>query len=128
MPIRRRAACIIGQQPCLDEWVLGKGLVVRANGEIIPPQESRYSALLGGESGNVPAQDIIPVFYTPLSSDALRGLLSLMRLALRHNYSSALLVVAGGVMALHYTTITAMFGGCPVVVALDPAEAGKRQP
>ena len=127
MPIRK-AACTIGQQPCLEEWVLGKELIIGANGNIIPHERSHYLWLdraLLGEGGNVPAQDVVPAIHTPLSTSVLSRLLSLMRLSMKHNYISALLVLAGGVMALHYSTITTLFAGCPVVVALGPAETGK---
>lgn len=64
------------------------------------------------------------LIYTPLSVDVLSDLI---KISLKHNFISALLVVhvAGGVMTLHYTTLTTLFAGCPVVVAVGPAESGK---
>ena len=65
MPIRK-AACTIGQQPCLKEWVLGKYIIVGEDGKLIPLGQSRYiwlhRVLLGG-TGNVLSQDVIPCSY-----------------------------------------------------------------
>ena len=127
MPIRK-AACTIGQQPCLEEWVLGKDLIIGGNGNIIPDGQSDYIWLdraVLGETVNIPANDVVPIISTPLSTSVLSRLLSLMRVCLKHNYNSALLVIAGGVMALYYNTLTTTFAGCPVVVALGPSETGK---
>ena len=51
--------------------------------------------------------------------------MSLCRIALKHNYISSLLVIAGGVLALHYKTLTKVYAGCPVVVCVGPSETGK---
>ena len=123
-----KAACTIGQQPCQEEWVLGKDVTICSNGELIPRGQSRYiwlDAALLGDGGSVPTQDVVPTVHTPLSSSVLSKLLSLMRVSLKHNFISALFVVAGGVMSLHYSTLTTIFAGCPIVVALGPAETGK---
>ena len=49
----------------------------------------------------------------------------IVQIALKHNFISCLLVITGGVMALHYTILVRVFAGCPVVVCLGPAETGK---
>ena len=51
------------------------------------------------------------LIYTPLSVDVLSDLI---KISLKHDFISALLVVAGGVMTLHYTTLITLFAGCPV--------------
>ena len=60
----------------------------------------------------------------PVNVTYMRRLLSLCKIALKHNFISCLLVITGAVMALHYTTLTRVYAGCPVVVCLGPAETG----
>ena len=45
-----------------------------------------------------------------------------MKVALKHNYLAGLLMVSGGVMAMHYSKIVEVLSGCPIVVA---SETGK---
>jgi len=44
---------------------------------------------------------------------------------MRHNFLSSSLIVAGGVMSLHYCSITKEHSGCPIVIAVGPSETGK---
>ena len=78
-----------------------------------------------GEITNVPSNDLLPIIQLPLSTSPVGRLLSLCRIALKHNYISSLLVIAGGVLALHYKTLTKVYAGCPVVVCVGPSETGK---
>ena len=122
-----KAACTIGQQPCLKEWVLGKDVIIDSDGKAIPQGQSQYiwlDATLLGDSA-IPSQEVMPSIQLPLSSSILEKLISLMEITLKHNYISSLLVVAGGVMSLHYSTLTSTYPGCPTTVAIGPAETGK---
>jgi len=47
------------------------------------------------------------------------------QIALKHNFISSVLVIAAGVMALHYKILANVFGGCPIIVCLGPSEMGK---
>jgi len=78
-----------------------------------------------GEIGNVPSSDVLPTIQLTLSTSPIVRLLSLSKIALKHNFISSVLVIAGGVMALHYKTLANVFGGCPIVVCLGPSETGK---
>ena len=53
--------------------------------------------------GDVPSSDLLPSIAIPLcdSLNHMVRLLSLMKVALKHNFISAFLTIAGGVMALH---------------------------
>ena len=122
-----KAACTIGQQPCLKEWVLGKDVIIDCDGNTISQGNSKYvwlDATLLGDCA-IPSQEVVPSIHLPLSSSILAKLMSLMEITLKHNYISSLLVLAGGVMSLHYSTLTATYSGCPITVALGPAETGK---
>ena len=44
-----------------------------------------------------------------------------MRVALKHNFYSAVLTISSVIIALHYSTLST----CPVVVAHGPSETGK---
>ena len=83
-----------------------------------------------GEIGNVPSNDLLPAIHLPLysvpvSASPLVRLLSVMQVVQKHNFISSILVVAGGVMSLHYKTLTQAYAGCPIVVSHGPAETGK---
>jgi len=69
-----------------------------------------------GEIENVPSNDVLPNVNIPLSTTPIVRLLSLSKIALKHNLISSLLVIAGGKMALHYKTLTKVYTGCPIVV------------
>ena len=79
-----------------------------------------------GEIGNVPSSDVLPTIQLPLSTSPIVRLLSLSKIALKHNFISSVLVIAGGVMALHYKTLANVFGGCSIVVCLGLSETGKK--
>ena len=78
-----------------------------------------------GEIGNVPSSDVLPTIQLPLSTSPIIRLLSLSKIALKHNFISSLLVIAGGVMVLHYKTLTKLYAGCQIVACLGPSETGK---
>ena len=62
----------------------------------------------------------LPNVNIPLSTTPIVRLLSLSKIAL----ISSLLVIAGGMMALHNKTLTNVYAGCPIVVCLGPPETG----
>ena len=68
--------------------------------------------------------EITPPITTPLNSGVLSDLIEKLECVLQHNFTPAVLVVAGAVMSLHYSTIV-LSGGCPIVVAQGDAETGK---
>ena len=101
---------------------------INSDGRLLEKSEFKYLWLdrsLLGDIGNVPSTDLLPTIATPLSTTSMTRLLSLSKIALKHNFISGLLVMAGGVMSLHYLTLTKLFAGCPTVVCLGPAETGK---
>ena len=60
-----------------------------------------------GDISNVPSSDLLPCVRTPLSQSSLSvcRLVSLCKVALTHNFISALLAIGGGLMGLHYCKI-----------------------
>lgn len=69
-----------------------------------------------GEIWNVPSDNVLPNVNIPLSTIPIVRLLSLCKIALKHNFISSVLVIAGGMMALNYKTLTKVYTGCPIVV------------
>ena len=67
--------------------------------------------MLLGDIGNVPSTDLLPSKALPLcdSSNHVVRLLSLMKAALKHNFISAVLTLAGGIMALHYRKVIQVY-------------------
>ena len=74
---------------------------------------------------NVPSHDLLPMVHLPLTPSPVKKLIFLCSCALKHNYINALLVIAGGLLALHYKDVTEAFAGCPTVVCVGPSETGK---
>lgn len=124
----KEAACCIGQQlhNC-NIWVFGPNMQISNKGEILPEVEK----LLWLEPIVVPSEsvfslsDLTPTIQVPFSSVVLVDLVNRLRIIMKHNFHSAMLVLAGGVMCLHYSTITRVYKGCPTILATGPAETGK---
>lgn len=74
---------------------------------------------------NVPSLDIYPQITMPLCTRHLRRLLSVLKVVLKHNFINALLIIAGGVLALHYSAVIRVSSGCPMLIASGPSETGK---
>ena len=101
---------------------------IDSGGKVLAPEESPYILLgktLVGHVSNVPSDDICPQISLPLSSSPLRRLLSVLKIAMKHNFIPSLVVIAGSVMALHYSAVIRVNSGCPAVIAAGPAETGK---
>lgn len=58
-------------------------------------------------------------------TQALKQAIPLMKIVLKHNFVSGLLVMAGCVMSLHYSAIIKLNSGCPMMVATGKSETGK---
>ena len=63
--------------------------------------------------------------YTLLNTLTLQRTLPLIRIVLKHNFVSGLLVVAGCVMSLHYCVVISLNSGCPMIIATGESETGK---
>lgn len=68
---------------------------------------------------------LVPQIATPFSTAPLGHLVSMLQRVMKHNFLSSILVLSGGIMALHYEKIQDIFAGCPVVVATGEPETGK---
>ena len=123
----RTAATIVGQQSCGQVWVMGE-TQIDGEGKIMAPNTSPYIWLNKGtlgEVGSVATNELLPTIHTPLSIDVLSRFLNVLEVVMKHNFFSAVLVVAGGVLSLHYSTIVKEHVGCPIVVAFGTSETGK---
>ena len=74
---------------------------------------------------HVPSADIYPHISLPLATASLRQPLSLLKIALKHNFINGLLIIAGSVMAAHYSAVIRVNSGCPMVITSGPSETGK---
>ena len=81
--------------------------------------------MVGGAKTNVPCADIYATISQPLSTLPLRELLVQLRIALGDNFVNSLLLLAGTVMAVHYTSVIRVNCGCPCIIATGPSETGK---
>lgn len=118
---------------------------IDANGELIDSAESSYFLLdesLAGNVTNVPSSDIYPQIHTPLNTEviflvvyaqsycilntqALKEVIPLLKIVLKHNFVSGLLVMAGCIMSLHYSAVIKLNSGCPMIMATGKSETGK---
>ena len=90
------AATIVGQQSCGQVWVMGE-IQIDGEGEVMAPNTSPYiwlDKIALGEVGSIATNELLP---TPLSIDVLSRLLDVLEVVMKHNFFSAVLVVAGGV-------------------------------
>ena len=111
----------------MELFGFGKDLHIDVGGNEID-EEKEYLWLdrgIIGQIGNVPTTDLLPNIRLPLTTNNLPRLVKLLKVALKHNFYSSLLVLAGGLMSLHYSRMVSEFSGCPIVVALGEAETGK---
>ena len=102
---------------------------VHLDGTLMDPSErSSYywlSKTVFGEAGNMPPTRLVPCTIMPFSTTPPGVLVSLLQCAMKHNFLSSMLVLSGGIMALHYEKIREVFAGCPVVVATGDPETGQ---
>ena len=107
-------------------WIV---MQVRSDGTLMDTNDSSsyywLPKTLLGEVRNMSPSKLVPQISTPFSTTPLGELVYLLQNAMKHNFLSSVLVVSGGIMALHYENIREIFGGCPVVVATGNPETGK---
>ena len=76
----------------------------------------------------VPLDDLSPIINTPLleePKEVLQQLLQHLKVCMKQNFQSSLILVGAAIMTFHYECITAHYGGCPIPLAIGPSEAGK---
>lgn len=123
----RKAVSRIGKQPHEDIYVFGEGIHIDSEGVLIPQDAQEYIWLdwsVQQHLGTVTMKEVLPRVTVPLNTYSLHRAVQLLRAIMKHNFIPSLLVVAGGVLALHYSTIIES-SGCPVIVANGPAQTGK---
>lgn len=123
----KTATSYVGQQPCGKVWVMGPTVHLNEDGDMIEESLRRYVWIESNDDEDmcIPSTELIPTISFLLSSSVLKCIINLLRVTLKHNFPNALLILAGGVMALHYQTVTKLCKGCPAVVAIGPPETGK---
>ena len=78
---------------------MGSDLQVDGDGNVISANTSSYiwlDKVAFGEAGSISMRDLLPTIRAPLSTDVLSRLLSSLKVTMKHNFLSSLLVVAGG--------------------------------
>ena len=123
----RRAVTQIGEQPDKELWVLGDGIQVNSLGMLVPEEHQvliwlEWSIAQG--LGSITLKEVLPTIVFPLSTTALCRVMELLQHIMKHNFIPAILIIASGVMALHYSTII-QSSGCPIPVANGPSQTGK---
>ena len=75
--------------------------------------------------GNVSMKEVLPTILLPLKTAILHRAVELLRVIMKHNFVPSILMVAGAVMTLHYSSLVRQPTGCPTIVAVGPSQSGK---
>ena len=128
------SARIVGRQPESEIWVLSPELQISWDGKPISRESAPcyWIPLDIAERSkvkvNIPSRDLCPDGRIPLCDDprpSLHRLLSLLRVCLKHNFPSALLVLGATLNTFHCEKVIQLFRGCPICVCIGPPETGK---
>lgn len=124
----QKAVSVIGKQPCKQPvWVLGDDMQINSDGCKILTEEQTHvwlSCMIAEQLGNISPKEVLPEICVPLDTAILGTVLEKIRRVMQHNFFPSVLVIAGAVMSMHYTTLLEC-GGCPTVVATGQSETGK---
>ena len=124
---KKKAVVNIGRQPGGKVWVVGKDVHINEDGCLLPKEERTFTwldSLIEEGMKNISLKEVVPNVCTPLTPSVLHEVITSLKAIMKHNFSSSLLVVAGGIVALHYSSIIQL-SGCPTIVAFGPSETGK---
>ena len=127
----KKAALLVGHQPDSSMWVFNANTHVSGDGVLLPENETQYVWLDPGISDDrtkVRMGDLAPTIKTPLVNDPkeiIQQMILHLKVCMKHNFHSALVLLGATVMAFHYDSITTQCGGCPIPVAVGPSETGK---
>ena len=106
---------------------MGKDVHISEDGSLLPKEERTFTRLdLLIEEGmkNISLKEVVPNVCTPLTPSVLHEVITSLKAIMKHNFIPSLLVVAGGIVALHYSSIIQL-SGCPTIVAFGPSQTGK---
>lgn len=123
----KKAACNVGKQK-QDVWVLGPDLQIDGEGNIYEKDKEPYlwfNGIINGESALFSAEELTPRIVRPLNSNVLSEAIKSLKIVMKHNFNSAMLVLAGGIMTVHFQTVAKLFKGSPTILAVGPPETGK---
>ena len=124
----RKAVTRIGEQEHDKIWVLGEYVQIDEHGHAISLEDQCYTWLdwsVEQALGNVSMKEVVPTIHLPLKTAILQRAVELLRIIMKHNFAPSILMVAGALMSLHYSSLILNSTGCPTVVALGPSQSGK---
>ena len=123
----KKAVTHTGMQPD-GSCIINKNTFVSSGGALMDCDNSQYTWLdkdLISDADKIRSIDISPNVVHPLSNEPISNLVNLLEIISKHNFKSSLMVIAGAIMAFHYSLIKDIYGGCPITVATGPSETGK---
>ena len=118
----KKAVAVVGPQEN-HVWVLGANVHISSDGNHIESEFIWISDLYMGPG--VADKASACKIHLPLNDQSLEPLLAQLKVIMKHNFFPALMLMGSSVMALHYNTIKAKFGFCPVPVAFGYPGTGK---
>lgn len=108
--------------------IINKKTFVSSDGTLMDCDNSQYTWLdkdLISDGDKIRSVDILPNIVHPLSNEPISDLIKVLEIISKHNFKASMMVVAGVIMAFHYSLIKDIYGGCPITVAMGPSETGK---
>lgn len=95
---------------------------------IVPQPDSEYVWLnhsIADDKTKVPLDDLSPEIKTPIlvaPKDVLQKMLLYLRVCMKHNFDSSVVLIGATIMAFHYQHIVTKYGGCPIPLAVGPGK------
>ena len=111
-----------GMQPD-GSCIINKNTFVSSDGTLMDCDNSQYTWLdkdLISDGDKIRSVDISPNIVHPLSNEPIRDLINVLEIISKHNFKASMMVVAGVIMAFHYSLIKDIYGGCTITVAMGP--------
>ena len=109
----------LGMQPCGKMWAFSDKIFIHEHGLITTTHQYAWLAMgaraLAASQKEITLDDITCDIKEPLSTSSFKDLLVKLKLCLKHNFLSCILLMGGGAMNFHYKLLQQIFGSCPQV-------------
>ena len=92
---------------------------IDGKGILIPQEKTTYVWLdhdINDERAKVYISDLSPIIHTPLKEepkDVLQKMILRLKVCMKQNFESSLIIIGAAIMTFQYDTITAKYGGLP---------------
>ena len=124
----QKAVTRIGQQEDKKLWILGEGVQINAEGELIPREEQVYVWLDWSIEQGLGNEGVYANNSSPTQNTQCESSCTAASHCNEHKFIPSILVMAGSVVTLHYCSLILQPTGFPTIVAYGPSQTGKSTP